>query len=179
MDALDPWPPSDPLGEPLHFLRMSGVFYCRSELSEPWGLTLPPMPGYLWFHVVVAGGASVETVGAQVTALQPGDFALVPHGGGHRLQSGPGAPAPGILDLDRESISDRYEVLRHGGGGAPTTLICGAVRFDHPAARTLVGMLPGTIHMQAADSPHLGLDAEHHQTDGGRSAEDHDQAVRP
>ena len=48
-------PAQDPLGEALHFLRMSGAFYCRSELSAPWGMTLPPMPGYLWFHVVTAG----------------------------------------------------------------------------------------------------------------------------
>jgi hypothetical protein len=25
---------------------------------------------------------------------------------------------PGILELDRELVSDRYEILRHGGGGA-------------------------------------------------------------
>ena len=38
----DPWKPVDPLGEALHFLRMSGVFYCRCEFSAPWGLDLPP-----------------------------------------------------------------------------------------------------------------------------------------
>ena len=31
----------DPLGEALHFLRMSGVFYCRSEFTAPWALDLP------------------------------------------------------------------------------------------------------------------------------------------
>ena len=60
-DALDPWTPADPLGEALHFLRMSGAFYCRSELTAPWGLTLPPMPGYLWFHVVTLGEVLLET----------------------------------------------------------------------------------------------------------------------
>lgn len=62
-------------------------------------------------------------------------------------------PAPGILDLDREQGSERYEILRHGAGGAPTTLVCGAVRFDHPAARTLVGILPDTILIEASDTP--------------------------
>ena len=61
MEALDPFPPSDPLGEALHFLRMNGAFYCRSELTAPWGLTLPPMPGYLWFHVVTSGRLWLET----------------------------------------------------------------------------------------------------------------------
>lgn len=153
MAALDPWPPSDPLGEALHFLRMDGAFYCRSELSAPWGLTLPPMPGYLWFHVVTLGHAVLESGEDEPVELRPGDFALVPHGEGHRLLSEPSASAPGILELAREQVSDRYEILRHGGGGAPTGLICGAVRFDHPAAANLVAALPATIHTQATHAP--------------------------
>src|ERR687894_995423 len=113
---MDPWAPSDPLGEALHLVRMNGVFYCRSELTAPWGLTLPPMPGYLWFHVVTSGSLWLD--GERLVG--PGDMALVPHGEGHTLHSEPGAPAPGILDLDREEVSERYEILRHGGGGAPT-----------------------------------------------------------
>ena len=93
--------------------------------------------------------------GATPRLLRPGDLALVPHGEGHGLRSEPGAPVPGILELEREAVSDRYEILRHGGGGAPTTLICGAVRFDHPAARNLVEVLPAAIHIEAAGSPQL------------------------
>jgi len=42
----------DPLGEALHFLRMSGIFYCRSEFTAPWALALPPMKAFLMLHVV-------------------------------------------------------------------------------------------------------------------------------
>ena len=154
MDAIDPFPPVDPLGEALHFLRMNGAFYCRSELTAPWGLTLPPMPAYIWFHVVTSGRVWLEAGGADALALGPGDLALVPHGEGHVLRSERGAPAPGILDLERDLVSDRYEILRHGAGGAPTTLICGAVRFDHPAARNLVAILPEIIHLEPSRSDH-------------------------
>jgi AraC-like DNA-binding protein len=153
MDATDPWPPPDPLGEALHFLRMDGAFYCRSELSAPWGMTLHPMPGYLWFHVVTTGGVLLEVDEEHSRWLHPGDVALVPHGNGHILRSEPGVPAPGIMELELEHPSDRYEILRHGGGGAPTTLICGAVRFDHPVARNLVGILPQMIFIEASDGP--------------------------
>jgi len=155
MDVLDPWAPADPLGEALHFLRMNGAFYCRSELSAPWGLTLPPMPSHIWFHVPTSGEALLETQNAGPERLRPGEFALVPHGEGHSLRSDAGAPAPGILELERELVSDRYELLRHGGGGAPTILICGAVRFDHPAARNLVEILPPAIHLEPSGSPQL------------------------
>jgi AraC-like DNA-binding protein len=153
MDAIGTWPPPDPVGEALHFLRMDGAFYCRSELSAPWGLTLDPMPGYLWFHVVTTGAALLEADQDHARWLHPGDVSLVPHGNGHILRSEPGVPAPGILELELEHPSDRYEILRHGGGGAPTTLICGAVRFDDPVARNLVGILPPMVYIQAADEP--------------------------
>ncbi|HEU6445586.1 MAG TPA: AraC family transcriptional regulator [Gaiellaceae bacterium] len=153
MSSPDPWAPTDPLGEALHFLRMKGAFYCRSELTAEWGLTLPPLEDYLWFHVVTAGGGWLETDGAEATFLRPGDLAVVPHGRGHALRSTPGVPAPGVLDLEREQVSDRYEILLHGEGGARTTLICGAVRFDHPAARNLAAALPPLIHVEAPSSP--------------------------
>src|SRR4051812_27717532 len=111
MDELDPWAPADPLGRVLHLLRMNGAFYCRSELTDPWGMSLPPMPGYLWFHVLIAGTARLETPDGEPTQLATGELALVPRGTGHVLRSKPGAAAPDILSLEREHIGDRYEVL--------------------------------------------------------------------
>jgi len=153
MTANELWPRRDPLGEALHFLRMAGAFYCRSELTAPWGLALPPMQGCLWFHVVTAGRCWLEVDAAAPRRLQPGDLALVPHGEGHRLLSEPGARAPIIYELDSEAVSDRYEILRHGGGGEATSLICGAVTFDHPAAHNLVRLLPTIMHVEALGSP--------------------------
>src|SRR5688500_16597262 len=112
MEPLDPFAPRDPLGEALHLLRMNGAFYCRSEFTAPWGLTLPPMPGYLWFHVVTAGRCSLDTGADSALWLQPGNFALVTQGEGHALRSEPGVAAPNVLDLEREQVSDRYEILR-------------------------------------------------------------------
>src|SRR5215207_2649722 len=157
-DQLDGWhtlpmadpftPVADPLGEALHFLRMDGAFYCRSELTAPWGLEMPPMPGCLWFHVVTSGRCLVEVEGEEHWVL-PGDLALVTDGTGHVLRDDAGSDAPGILDLYREPVSERYEILRHGGDGAPTQLLCGAVRFDHPTARNLVDILPTVIKLAA------------------------------
>lgn len=151
MTTTDPWPPADPLGEALHFLRLSGTFYCRSELTEPWGLTLPAMPGCLWFHLVTVGHCRLYVDSAEPQLLRPGELALVPHGQGHRLDSEPGVAAPIVLDLPHDYTGDRYAILRHGGGGTATTLICGAVRFDHPAALDLVALLPELLHLGTQD----------------------------
>ena len=149
MEPALPEPAPDPLGEALQGLRMSGAFYCHSELTAPWGLELPPLQGFLWFHVVTSGGFELEMPDGDRASLAAGDCALVTHGSGHTLRSEADAAAPGILELDREQVSERYEVLRHGGGGAPTRLMCGAVRFDHPASSNLAAVLPDVIQVDA------------------------------
>lgn len=151
MRGEDPWTTPDPLGEALQVLRLSGTFYARSELSAPWGLTLPPSPHSLWFHVVNAGGGWLEVEGSEPRYLRPGDFALVPHGDGHRLRSDPGVPAPPVDGLAHDYVSDRYALLHHGGGGAATSIVCGTVRFEHPAARDLVELLPQMIIVETSD----------------------------
>lgn len=147
-----PWTSVDPLGEALHFLHMSGVFYTRSEFTAPWALALPAFPNCLMFHVMTSGRCWLELEEGNPHLLQPGDLVLVPHGEGHRLLSEPGVPAAKLFDLPREQISERYEILRHGQGGATASLICGTVRFDHPAAHQLVQLLPKLICIDAWQS---------------------------
>ena len=144
----DPWTSTDALGEALHALRMGGVFCARSEFSDPFGLEIPAMPGCLMFHAVSSGQCWLEIDGNEPLLLQPGDFVLVPHGEGHRLSSTPGQAAMALFDLPREAVSERYELLRHGGGGRASTVVCGAVRFDHPAAHHLVRLLPRHITIE-------------------------------
>jgi AraC-like DNA-binding protein len=149
-DVFAPLSP-DPLGAALHSLRLSGAFYCRSELSAPWGTALPVLPGCVMFHAVVTGQCWLTVDGIAPVLLQPGHFALVPHGQGHRLMSEPGVPTPPLFELPCEPLSERYEVRRHHGGGASTLLLCGAMYFDRPAARRLVSHLPPQLVVQTAD----------------------------
>src|SRR5689334_9436667 len=93
MKDKDGWASADPLGEALHFLRMNGIFYCRSEFTAPWGLALPARHGCLSFHFVLSGRGVLEVEGAKSRTLRPGDLALVPHGKGHRLTHSAGARA--------------------------------------------------------------------------------------
>jgi AraC-like DNA-binding protein len=154
MDPNNPWLSRDPLGEALHLLRMSGTLYCASEFTAPWGLGLPPMEDCLMFHVVTAGECWLDVGGHEPLLLRGGDLALVPHGHGHNLLSAKGVAAVPLFDLPRECLSERYEIIRHGGGGAPVSLVCGAVRFDHPVARQLVRLLPPVLHVEAASAEH-------------------------
>ncbi len=146
-------PVVDGIGEALHFLRMSGNFYCRSEFSAPWALAMPAMDRCLMLHVITSGRCWLEVDGAPSRMLQPGDLALVPHGEGHQMASEPGMVGSKLFELEHELVSERYEILRLGGGGTPTTAICGLFQFDHPAARQLISLLPKLIVVEAWNSP--------------------------
>ena len=160
----DPWSVADPFGEVLHELRMTGTLYCRSDLSAPWGFTLPPVPGCLMVHAVTAGHALLAVGDQPPLPLGPGDLALVPHGEGHALTSGSGAAAPSFFTLPRREVNARYEILRHGGGGEPTVLVCAVVRCERPAAAFLIRALPHVLHVPAqgpeATSAEAALAAE-------------------
>lgn len=144
------WDVVDPLALALHSLRVNGVFYCQSELSAPWGLAMPATPNCLCFHAITRGTCELVAQGRPVLRLGAGDFVLLTQGEGHRLRTAPGVRTPGVLNLQHETMSDRYAQLRYGGGGQETSLVCGIVRIDHHASRDLIGVLPPVIHLSDA-----------------------------
>lgn len=143
---------STAIGQALRFVRMSGVFYCPSELTEPWGIELPPMEHCLWFHFVTRGSCTVEVDGEELE-VRAGDLVLVPHGTGHRAWGAERAPTTSVFDLPHEELSETYAYLRHGGGGARTDVVCGGVCLDHPSARHLTEALPALVHVEGSDAP--------------------------
>ena len=140
-----PKAPLDPLSESLQLLRMSSTLYSRCYFTSPWGLELPALPGMLMFHVVTVGHCWLDVDGAVLRLLQRGDFVLVPRGTGHSLLSHPGATTVPLFDMPREYLSERYEIIRHAGGGAPTEIVCGTMQVDNPGAVQLLTLLPPVI----------------------------------
>ncbi|HET8993844.1 MAG TPA: AraC family transcriptional regulator [Rhodococcus sp. (in: high G+C Gram-positive bacteria)] len=155
-NVLYPWTPVDPLAEALHLLRMRGGFYCRSELTAPWALEMPPVADSVSFHLVVSGEMWLEVPDSASARLLPGEFVIVPHGAGHLMRSDPSVPSTGCAGrvdlLPQTMIGDHYSVLRCGGGGERSTLVCGVVEFDHPTARRLVALLPPILRMDTTAS---------------------------
>ncbi len=140
---------NDPLSEALHFLRLTGTLYCRSELSAPWGVAIPAFADAMTFVVVLSGSAWLEIDGLEPEYLKPMSLTLLPHGIPHNLRSEHGAPTCSLLDLPVEKISERYEVLQHGGGGPVTQAVYGVMRLDHIAAQRLVTQLPAILQVDA------------------------------
>lgn len=152
VDPAVPWSPVDPLGDVLGDLRMRGTFYSRAEGRAPWGVEMPALAGCMSFHVVVEGDCLLEVDGT-VHHLRAGDLALVPHGRGHTLRSGAGAPIAGRADtLPQEYLGEHYSVLRVGEGGAPSRLVCGVLEPERPGPAHLLGLLPPVLVVESHDT---------------------------
>lgn len=160
----------DPLAEALHHLRMDGMFYCRSELTAPWGLKLPSMPECLWFHVVTRGEFVLIDSNDEVHRVRAGEVLVLPHGTEHRAGDTADRAMPIVFDLPHHYVSRHYAVLRHGGddgndpgpeapeaidresGSGSATVICGVVHLGHPVARMLLAALPEIIRVETEPS---------------------------
>ncbi|MGY1810661.1 AraC family transcriptional regulator [Blastococcus sp. SYSU D00669] len=154
--AEAPWRANDPLGGVLADLRMRGTFYCRAEGTAPWGVEMPALDGCLSFHVITEGSCRLE-VGDAAHTLAAGDLALVPHGRGHLLRSGPGAPIAGRADLlPQDFLAEHYSVLRLDGGGSATGMFCGVLEIDRPGAAHVLDLLPPVLVLSGRDAAHSG-----------------------
>jgi AraC-like DNA-binding protein len=138
---------TDPLGETLHMLRLTGTLYCRGEFTAPFSIEIPRLEGVMTFLVVTSGRCWLQVCSSEPRLINQGNLALIPHGVPHVVSSDPDLPADPLFDLPVEKISERYEFMRHGGGGELTQTMYGVIRFDDVAARHLLRLLPETIYV--------------------------------
>jgi AraC-like DNA-binding protein len=137
----------DVLTDVLASLRLRGRLFCRSELSAPWSLALPASAlGH--FHVIERGGGWVRLEGEERShPLAAGDLIVLPHGRAYTLSDGPKAPPVPLASLVHEPASGVCSILRHGGDGPATSMICGSFQFEGREGHPLLSLLPPLIHI--------------------------------
>ncbi|MCA0869224.1 AraC family transcriptional regulator [Seohaeicola saemankumensis] len=138
-------PLGDPLGEILHLLKLTGTFYCQAHLTAPWGFDIPRLEGVLAFLVVTEGRGWLDLSGRAPFMVEKGDLVLLTCGAEHRLRSAPDAPTEELSALPVRKITQTYETLEYGGGGAETRAMYGIVRFDHAAGQRIMELLPDVL----------------------------------
>lgn len=151
-------PSKDPLSDVLRSLKLTGVLYCRAELTAPWGIALPRLPGVMMIQIVNAGGCWLDIAGQPSQRLAAGGLALMPHGTPHQIRSRRDADATPLSEVPVQLAGDRYEVMCHGGGGELTRITYCGVRFNPVAAQRLLDLLPRMLLVDtvAQDDDWLG-----------------------
>ena len=71
----------------------------------------------------------------------------------------PGADTVPLFEMPKEYLSERYEILRHAGGGAPTEIVCGTMEVDNPGAVQLLILLPPVIGSEVMSPLHKESEA--------------------
>ena len=141
-------PSSDPLGEVLQLLRLTGVLYCNAELTDPWGIELPRLPGVMNVEVVTSGHCWIELEGKAPVFMPEGSLVLIPRGNRHILRGKPGDKATPLEEVPVERVGDRFENMCFGGGGRLTQVTYYGVRFDPYLADRLIRLLPDMLHLR-------------------------------
>jgi AraC-like DNA-binding protein len=144
---------SDVLTSVMDAVRLRSRVFCRSELRAPWGMALK-RSDYAHFHVIERGGAWLRIEGEEPVALAGGDLVVVPRGTGHTLTDSLATKARPLAEMAgrRSSEAGGCLVMRGGGEGAETQLVCGSFRFERRDAHPLLELLPPLIHLRPAET---------------------------
>jgi AraC-like DNA-binding protein len=157
------------LADVLGHIRLTGALFLRAESSAPWAVDSPGSciladilsPGserMIVFHVVRKGRLWVSAGGHQLD-FEEGDLAILPSSHRHVMGNPDAATPIRIQDLLPSSPWDDIPVLRSGGGGEVTELVCGYFRCDELLFNSFLRSLPPVIKVRPVGTAAALLDA--------------------
>lgn len=143
MSKIAEYEGADVLADVLDSLKLRGRFFCQTELSAPWSIGFAG-GFFAHFHVVERGTCWLKIDGVSDTVVhKEGDLVVViPRGQGYQLSDRPGTPPVPLTELIGDSQGGLRAVIKHGGGGPQTELICGAFEYQGPQANSALAVLP-------------------------------------
>ena len=123
-------------------VRLEGANFFRSELTESFafestpnvvaGVLHPGAERIILFHIVANGTCWVSGPDGERHRADTGDVIVAPYGDPHVIGGGAPADCVSILTLLSPPPWDVMPLLRHGGGGERTDLVCGYLYSEDP-----------------------------------------------
>ncbi len=152
---------TDLLSDALRQLRLSGAALLRCDFTSPWAWAAPhagafagvvgaPERRLMLFHIVAHGQCWIQLDDQPRVELQAGELVVLPHGDPHRMGCGEAEPIQ-IGSLFPAPPWRQLPVLRHGGAGALTRIVCTWLSFDLPLFNPLLSSLPSLLVLRHAD----------------------------
>jgi AraC-like DNA-binding protein len=155
----------DVLSEMLRGVRLTGSVFLNARFTAPFGVLSPkrydartPMAHLRHvsvFHLIAAGGCTIETASGERRKVEAGDLLLLPFADQHKFWSGD-APDPVFgPDIVRPGPIEGVWVVDHGGGGAETQMVCGFLESSELLFAPLFRTLPELL-VERADEDKVG-----------------------
>ena len=150
--------------EGLRCLQLTGALFLRSFLTAPWSYLSPPSdalvamlaPGdrrIILFHVFTEGRCRLELERGESAEFEAGDIAIMPFADQHRVGDPEVADPVPIGQILPPPPWSSFTVLRHGGGGATTQMLCGYLTCDDLPFNPVLASLPPLIRLRSGDGP--------------------------
>ena len=152
----------DPLTEVLRSVRLSGGVFLDSQFSAPWCIlahlsrddckfAFDTPTQLIVYHVVISGRFFLTVEGEAPVEVGAGEIVLLPRNDPHALASQPDlSAAVPASDLIQPAADGGLPRIIHGGGGAPTHIVCGFLGSDN-AANPLISSLPRMLKLGIRD----------------------------
>lgn len=141
--------PGDALVDVLGYVRLHGTLFCRAILGAPWGFIVPKRKNPT-FHFVASGECWLEVDGCRsATKLAVGDLVILPHGNAHTLRDNLSSSVRGLDELLSDQPLKADCVLKYGGKGRSTVMLCGGFVVENAYTNPLVASLPPVLRLPA------------------------------
>jgi len=154
---------SDAVGSALEQLRLDGALFFRSELTEPFEFESSPLaladalvPGadrLTLFHIVASGSCWIAVDDGVRHWADEGDVIVMPYAD-HYAMGGEGpTESVSILSLLEPLPWAVIPLLRHGGGGRRTEIVCGYMHSSDPLFDPAMRALPSVFVVRLSSGP--------------------------
>ena len=150
----------------LEQLRLEGALFFRSELTDGFAFESAPLeladslrPGadrLILFHIVASGSCWVAVDDGIKHWANEGDVIVLPYGDRYTMGGEATAETVSILDLLDPLPWEAIPVIRHGGGGKRTDVVCGYLHSEHPLFDRSMRALPPVFVVRLPPGPAAG-----------------------
>src|SRR5512142_178292 len=154
----------DLLSQVLGTVRLSGTVFLQGEFRTPWGVASPTGPEIaamlepgarrlVLLHAVLEGECTIALDSGPALEARAGDVALMPNGDGHVMRSRDGTECVRLAGLLPPKPWRNAPVVRTGGTGSITRIVCAYLHFDALAIPWLLGALPPLFRVRPPPGP--------------------------
>jgi AraC-like DNA-binding protein len=152
------------LQDVLASIRLSGSLIVRAELTAPWAYDSPAEAQLhemlhvgarrlLLFHMIPQGRCWVALDDGTRVELEGGDVVVLPYADHHRVGSPESASVVPIHEIMPPQPWDGLPVIRHGGGGELTGIVCGYFTCDELLFNPVFRALPRVFRVRPPEGP--------------------------